>query len=134
MPVCTYLAFGSTTLALARPSPIGSTCRCSLVRLTTSMYSRYFFFFFFNDPAPTEISPLSLPDALPILIAWVRSMCSCLTAVPSLHPNQLCPRPAGGRPTPLMRCRREEKIWGAGPQSAPYSRPPIPCKIGRAHV
>src|SRR2546427_11806570 len=24
------------------------------------------FFFFFNDPAPTKISPLSLPDALPI--------------------------------------------------------------------
>src|SRR3990170_8468904 len=26
------------------------------------------FFFFFNDTAPTEISPLSLPDALPILL------------------------------------------------------------------
>src|SRR2546428_10726978 len=25
-----------------------------------------FFFFFFNDPAPPEIYPLSLPDALPI--------------------------------------------------------------------
>src|SRR2546429_3365215 len=25
-----------------------------------------FFFFFFNDPAPTEISPLPLHDALPI--------------------------------------------------------------------
>src|SRR5256886_10777040 len=25
-----------------------------------------FFFFFFNDPAPTEIYPLSLPDPLPI--------------------------------------------------------------------
>src|ERR1035441_5833955 len=28
--------------------------------------SRFIFFFFFNDTAPTEISPLSLPDALPI--------------------------------------------------------------------
>src|SRR2546430_13515764 len=27
-----------------------------------------FFFFFFNDPATTEISPLSLHDALPICI------------------------------------------------------------------
>src|SRR4029453_8504051 len=27
----------------------------------------YVFFFFFNDPAPTEIYPLSLHDALPIL-------------------------------------------------------------------
>src|SRR2546429_9288791 len=26
----------------------------------------YFTFFFFNDPAPTEISPFPLPDALPI--------------------------------------------------------------------
>src|SRR5256886_17688453 len=29
----------------------------------------YFFFFFFNDPATTEIYPLSLHDALPILNA-----------------------------------------------------------------
>src|SRR3712207_2482844 len=28
-------------------------------------------FFFFNDPAPTEIYPLSLPDALPISLAEV---------------------------------------------------------------
>src|SRR5258707_11271411 len=27
----------------------------------------FFFFFFFNDPAPPEISPFSLHDALPIL-------------------------------------------------------------------
>src|SRR2546427_9355422 len=30
------------------------------------IYSLITFFFFFNDTAPTEISPLSLPDALPI--------------------------------------------------------------------
>src|SRR3989475_7222628 len=30
------------------------------------------FFFFFNDPAPTEISPLSLPDALPISCSALR--------------------------------------------------------------
>src|SRR2546429_8098085 len=30
------------------------------------------FFFFFNDPAPTEIYPLSLPDALPISNSDVR--------------------------------------------------------------
>src|SRR3989337_2122173 len=29
----------------------------------------FFFFFFFNDTAPTEISPLPLHDALPILLA-----------------------------------------------------------------
>src|SRR2546422_3724231 len=34
------------------------------------------FFFFFNDPAPPEIYPLSLPDALPIWLSCgiVRSM------------------------------------------------------------
>src|SRR2546422_8669087 len=31
------------------------------------------FFFFFNDPAPTEISTLSLHDALPILRVWLGS-------------------------------------------------------------
>src|ERR1039457_6409493 len=30
------------------------------------LFSFFFFFFFFNDTAPTDISPLSLHDALPI--------------------------------------------------------------------
>src|SRR5256886_8626080 len=33
----------------------------------------FFFFFFFKDPATTEISPLPLPDALPIFFL---AMCS----------------------------------------------------------
>src|SRR2546429_9930370 len=32
----------------------------------------YLFFFFFNDPAPTEIYPLSLHDALPIYVQAAR--------------------------------------------------------------
>src|SRR2546429_1116487 len=36
---------------------------------TRSQTPRTFFFFFLNDAAPTEISPLSLPGALPILHA-----------------------------------------------------------------
>src|SRR6202047_5208237 len=39
----------------AAQAPVGCRARCS------------FFFFFFNDPATTEIYPLSLHDALPIL-------------------------------------------------------------------
>src|SRR4030043_2367979 len=31
-----------------------------------SVFVSFFIFFFFNDPAPTEIYPLSLHDALPI--------------------------------------------------------------------
>ena len=33
------------------------------------MFFFFFFFFFLNDPAPPEISPLPLPDALPIYLA-----------------------------------------------------------------
>src|SRR2546422_9201690 len=41
--------------------------------ITSSFYLRsafidIFFFFFLNNPAPTEISPLPLPDALPICL------------------------------------------------------------------
>src|SRR2546430_15854225 len=35
-----------------------------------------FFFFFFNDPAPTEIYPLSLHDALPISLAVALEICA----------------------------------------------------------
>src|SRR2546425_3456143 len=34
--------------------------------LSFSLKHLTFFFFFFNNPAPTEISPLPLPDAFPI--------------------------------------------------------------------
>src|SRR5256714_15292427 len=34
--------------------------------VSRSPHMRYLFFFFLNDPPPPEISPLPLPDALPI--------------------------------------------------------------------
>src|SRR3989454_10239048 len=37
-----------------------------LLFLLSSLPPHFFFFFFLNDPAPPEIYPLSLPDALPI--------------------------------------------------------------------
>src|SRR5260221_2204527 len=40
--------------------------RLRVIWLCFLLRSCSFFFFFFNDPAPTEISPLSLPAALPI--------------------------------------------------------------------
>src|SRR4051794_41716272 len=33
---------------------------------TSPLFPLFFFFFFFNDPAPPDISPLPLHDALPI--------------------------------------------------------------------
>src|SRR5256885_13812643 len=41
--------------------------------LSHTHFPKHFFFFFFNDPATTEISPLSLHDALPILVRRVGS-------------------------------------------------------------
>src|ERR1035438_10116283 len=42
--------------------------RCAPVRSPHTVLG--FFFFFFNDPAPTEIYPLSLHDVLPISITF----------------------------------------------------------------
>src|SRR2546430_5981706 len=47
-----------------------------------------FFFFFFNDPAPPDISPLPLPDALPIPRS---SICTPMASRPS--PDVLPTRP-----------------------------------------
>src|SRR5256885_10464946 len=45
----------------------------------------YLFFFFFNDTATTEIYTLSLHDALPICLVWVRlATGEELSAVPAL--------------------------------------------------
>src|SRR2546423_12833548 len=41
-----------------------------------SQHSLFFFFFFFNDPAPPEIYPLPLPDALPICSSSRAPRCS----------------------------------------------------------
>src|SRR3989441_4515 len=67
--VCSNLAFG--TQRLSTTSPVQT------VTLTNSGTS----FFFFNDTAPTEIYPLSLPDALPI---------SCPTGAGSVAPGASC--------------------------------------------
>src|SRR2546425_12625579 len=47
----------------------------SLFFVTRSL-SRLFFFFFLNDPAPPEIYPFSLHDALPIWGALAATVCS----------------------------------------------------------
>src|SRR2546429_9898246 len=50
-----------------------------------------FFFFFFNDPAPTEIYPLSLHDALPIwrqiAPAWATLRASAARASATASPT-----------------------------------------------
>src|SRR3954465_8421347 len=54
--------------ATARARSTGRGSLCSPTRSTSISRSSTSFFFFFNDTATPEIYPLSLPDALPILI------------------------------------------------------------------
>src|SRR2546422_9400227 len=49
-----------------------SPAPCPTVPLLTRLHSPTLFCFFFNDTATTEIYTLSLHDALPIFIAFVR--------------------------------------------------------------
>src|SRR5256885_11442702 len=57
-----------------------------------------FFFFFFNDPATTEIYPLSLPDALPISVL---RRCPPRCGAPRHHPHHA--RAIGRRADPHGR-------------------------------
>src|ERR1035437_8571852 len=62
-----------------RPLPL---LQCH-VRLPCGFLFVFFFFFFFNDPATTEISPLSLHDALPISLNTLRPDTSDRTPSPA---------------------------------------------------
>src|SRR5258705_7455627 len=48
-----------------------------------SFSAAFFIFFFFNDPPPTEIYPLSLHNALPILSLTLSPQPSCLPSTSS---------------------------------------------------
>src|SRR5258708_33369232 len=97
------------------------------------MHSLSPFFFFFNDPAPTEIYPLPLPDALPIFDA--------LNAEPPPLASFILP---GGTPAAaalhLARtvCRRAEREavrlveageTGRGPAARQPQRPSGPAGV-----
>src|SRR5256884_8866808 len=69
------------------------------------------FFFFFNDPATTEISPLPLPDALPISDRAAGSRGAALLAVRRAATGGN--RPAG--PVGLARPRRGGDLPGTHP-------------------
>src|SRR6202521_4832471 len=60
---------------ILRPSYVVSLFY-DIVLLFFSSLLYFFFFFFFNDPAPPEIYPLSLHDALPISTPACRCACS----------------------------------------------------------
>src|SRR3989441_9868234 len=93
-----------------------------------TLVSRLFSFFFFNDTAPTEISPLSLHDALPIWRhsrrdSWVLEL---VAAGRRLIYKVQRPRP-GQSAVPELRARREHELLvrldaSMGPRTGPADR------------
>src|SRR2546421_7575819 len=83
-------------------------------------FPSFFFFFFLNDPAPTEIYPLSLPDALPILpfrrrSTRSRSRCFLLhfsKARPTCRNGGRKPRRAREHP-PFRHTRGRQRTYAA---------------------
>src|SRR2546430_11317842 len=73
-----------------------------------------FFFFFFNDTAPTEIYPLSLPDALPI---FTRSFC-CHPPTQRASARRFCSGRTDARPWRSVCERRREGRGEGGRRSA----------------
>src|SRR6201999_4682263 len=65
----------------------------------------YFFFFFFNDTATTEISPLSLHDALPISYRPSRP-------VRAANSSRATRRGEPARPSGVRRPRRSAEVPG----------------------
>src|SRR5256885_17004518 len=97
-----------------------------------SIVTRYplFLFFFFNDPPPTEISPLSLHDALPIFqnarsVTPAAPLAACLLALPATLVDQgFALRPETEADVPFLRRLYASTRW----------EELAPIKIGRAHV
>src|SRR3989440_4579688 len=81
-------------------------------------------FFFFNDPAPTEIYPLPLHDALPISES-ARLSRACLVVIYYGRPRP-CPRPMP-RPKPTRSPRASRS-----PRSSRPSRPNPSSRLTRS--
>src|SRR2546430_15689595 len=90
------------------------------------------FFFFFNDPATTDISPLPLPDALPIYPERPAALVDLpvpSSDSPSILSATFFPTVChSGSPTTKERASR------AGKPSETQSQSVSGLEIGRAHV
>src|SRR2546429_8526534 len=87
------------------------------------------FFFFFNDPAPTEIYPLSLHDALPIYLLVKRATFRLLYFASG----------TSGRRTTLLRLGTvclliNEPAWFSSAPTIGALTSLVSDQIGRAHV
>src|SRR2546428_10935331 len=118
---------------------VGQWIRASCSWCTILLKARWclfrFFFFFFNDPAPTEIYPLPLHDALPISIVpspasgwytkWNPS--EAVIIVP-------CPAPATVNVPFAKLALPATPTEPMSPSDQMVGRVGIKRKIGRAHV
>src|SRR2546421_11992522 len=77
-------------------------------------FPSFFFFFFLNDPAPTEIYPLSLPDALPISPGGAPFSPAGGSASPPVITNERAPvvPPAAGAPPAVPTAERLVRALG----------------------
>src|SRR2546428_13082226 len=93
-----------------------------------------FFFFFFNCPAPPEIYPLSLPDALPISdrAAPLRARRQG-AAAGHARGIRFAAVEAGDRQHDPLRCRRRDRHYSRR-RHHDLARPADVDQIGRAHV
>src|SRR2546429_9386367 len=101
------------------------------------MYPRYplLVFFFSNDPPPTEIYPLPLPDALPILMNSPASI-AVAPAAGFTSSFAICP---SDLPSRRSEQKRMTQSCTAPPTTTPITSHSVPgrkpnCEIGRAHV
>src|SRR3989441_11043854 len=68
------IPLGTMLLSSLSDMFVSVCCSLSFFHYLMHLVPCSFFFFFFNDPAPPEIYPLPLHDALPI---WTRPICGC---------------------------------------------------------
>src|SRR2546429_7547520 len=114
------------------PFCVLATSSISTFIMVTYLFVILIFFFFFKDPAPTEISPLPLHDALPIYGDEPLPLRAAARRRHQLHAQQ-----REGRDRRLRRHRhglsgRPARPAGANPgEGVPRD---LPAEIGRAHV
>src|SRR2546427_11796566 len=97
------------------------------------MSHHIFSFFFFNDRAPPEFSPLSLPDALPIPAAdpALVERWAALAELPEMAGWFLDPEAVQADAVELLAARASRLVVSPARRGA---RPRRPAQIGRAHV
>src|SRR2546429_7715086 len=108
--------------------------KCASVCSQILVVLAFFFFFFFNDPAPPEISPLSLHDALPISASQGISAGCGVRVIAGERPGYASTDDLS--PERILHAAHTAALIASGPAKTPtvgFQEKPA-RKIGRAHV